>query len=113
VREQRLWHVDIGRARRGDGPTLIENKTYRHRGHSKSDRNRYRTKDEIEEWKSLRDPIAMFETELRQFGVLDEKSITAVREAVDAEIDAGIAFAKDSPSPSTSEVLNYVYTEQQ
>ncbi len=103
----------IDRARRGEGPTLIETKTYRHRGHSKSDRNRYRTKEEIEEWKALRDPISLFETELKQFGIMDDAAIATVRAAVDAEIAAGIAFAKDSPLPSTADVLNFVYTEQQ
>ncbi len=103
----------VERARRGEGPTLIENKTYRHRGHSKSDRNRYRTKEEIEEWKSERDPIALFEAELRQFGIMDENAISEVRNAVEAEIAAGITFAKDSPMPSVADGLNYVYTEQQ
>ena len=103
----------VERARRGEGPSLIETKTYRHRGHSKSDRNRYRTKEEIEEWKALRDPISLFETELKQFGIMDDAAIAKVREAVDAEIAAGIAFAKDSPLPSTADVLNFVYTEQQ
>jgi pyruvate dehydrogenase E1 component alpha subunit len=103
----------VDRARRGGGPSLIETKTYRHRGHSKSDRNRYRTKEEIEEWKALRDPISLFETELKQFGIMDDAGIAKVREAVEAEIAAGIAFAKDSPLPSTADVLNYVYTEQQ
>ena len=102
----------IARARRGEGPSLIETKTYRHRGHSKSDRNRYRTKEEIEEWKALRDPINLFESELKQFGVMDDAAIAKVREAVDAEIAAGIAFAKESPTPSTADVLNFVYTEQ-
>ena len=103
----------VARARRGEGPSLIETKTYRHRGHSKSDRNRYRTKEEIEEWKALRDPISLFETELKQFGIMDDAAIAKVREAVDTEIAAGIAFAKDSPLPSTADVLNFVYTEQQ
>ena len=103
----------VERARRGDGPSLIETKTYRHRGHSKSDRNRYRTKEEIEEWKALRDPISLFETELKQFGIMDDAAIAKVRETVEAEIAAGIAFAKDSPMPSTADVLNFVYTEQQ
>jgi pyruvate dehydrogenase E1 component alpha subunit len=102
----------IARARRGEGPSLIETKTYRHRGHSKSDRNRYRTKEEIEEWKALRDPINLFESELKQFGVMDDEAILRVREAVEAEIAAGIAFAKESPMPSTADVLNFVYTEQ-
>jgi len=103
----------VERARRGEGPSLIETKTYRHRGHSKSDRNRYRTKEEIEEWKAHRDPINLFEAELKQFGIMDDAAIARVREAVEAEIAAGIAFAKDSPMPSTADVLNFVYTEQQ
>ncbi len=101
----------IERARRGEGPTLIESKTYRHRGHSKSDRNRYRTKEEIEEWKELRDPIALFESELRQFGILDDAGITEVRNAVEQDIATAIQFAKDSPMPNTGAVLDYVYTE--
>ena len=102
----------IDRARRGEGPSLIETKTYRHRGHSKSDRNRYRTKEEIEEWKAMRDPISLFEAELTQFGVIDEAGIEAVRKAVDAEIAQGIEFAKTSPAPAAAEGLNFVYTEQ-
>ena len=102
----------VERARRGEGPTLIESKTYRHRGHSKSDRNRYRTKEEIEDWKTRRDPIAKFEGELMQFGVIDAAGIAAVIAAVDAEIAAGIAFAQASEAPAKTEVLNDVYTEQ-
>ncbi|MDE2383805.1 MAG: thiamine pyrophosphate-dependent dehydrogenase E1 component subunit alpha [Alphaproteobacteria bacterium] len=103
----------VERARRGEGPSLIETKTYRHRGHSKSDRNRYRTKEEIEEWKAMRDPINLFEAELQQFGVIDEAGIAAVRAAVEAEIAAGIEFAKTSPAPAAAEGLNFVYTELQ
>ena len=73
-------------ARAGEGPTLIESKTYRHRGHSKSDRNRYRTKEEIEDWMSNRDPITLFESELREFGFIDDKGIEAIRDAVAQEI---------------------------
>ena len=60
----------IARARRGEGPSLVECKTYRTRGHSRSDRNRYRTKEEIEEWKA-RDPIPRFEVELMAHGIAD------------------------------------------
>ncbi|KAA3447228.1 pyruvate dehydrogenase (acetyl-transferring) E1 component subunit alpha [Mesorhizobium sp. SARCC-RB16n] len=102
----------VERARAGEGPTLIESKTYRHRGHSKSDRNRYRTKEEIEDWMSNRDPITLFENELREFGFIDDKGIEAIREAVAREIADGIEFAKTSPSPDVSETGNYVYTEQ-
>lgn len=105
-------HQAIARARAGQGPTLIESKTYRHRGHSKSDRNRYRTKEEIEDWMSNRDPITLFESELREFGFIDDKGIEAIRDAVAQEIAEGIEFAKASPSPDISETGNYVYTEQ-
>jgi pyruvate dehydrogenase E1 component alpha subunit len=101
----------VARARAGEGPSLIECKTYRHRGHSKSDRNRYRTKEEIEDWKTRRDPIKLFETELRDFDIIDEGGIAAIREKVDREIAEAIAFAKDSPAPSSTEVLKFVYTE--
>ena len=103
--------VAIDRARRGEGPSLIECKTYRHRGHSKSDRNRYRTKEEIEEWKTSRDPIQLFEAELQQYGLIDEAGVNAVRSEVETEIAAGIAFAQQSPSPASTAVLEYVYTE--
>jgi pyruvate dehydrogenase E1 component alpha subunit len=105
-------HQAVARARAGEGPTLIESKTYRHRGHSKSDRNRYRTKEEIEDWMSNRDPITLFENELREFGFVDDKGIQAIRDAVAREIADGIEFAKASPSPDVRDAGNYVYTEQ-
>jgi len=101
----------VERARRGEGPTLIESKTYRYRGHSKSDRNRYRTKEEIEDWMTNRDPIMLFENELKEFGVIDQAGIEAVREAVRQEIAAGIEFAKESPMPDVADSGRYVYTE--
>jgi pyruvate dehydrogenase E1 component alpha subunit len=104
-------HRAVARARAGEGPTLIESKTYRHRGHSKSDRNRYRTKEEIEDWMSNRDPITLFENELHEFGIIDRKGVEAIREAVRQEIAEGIQFAKDSPSPDVRDIENYVYTE--
>jgi pyruvate dehydrogenase E1 component alpha subunit len=104
-------HAAVKRARAGEGPTLIESKTYRYRGHSKSDRNRYRTKEEIEDWISNRDPIMLFEADLKEFGIVDDKGIEAIREAVRAEIEAGIEFAKESPSPETSDLEKFVYTE--
>ena len=105
-------HAAVERARAGEGPTLIESKTYRYRGHSKSDRNRYRTKEEIEDWISNRDPIMLFEADLKEFGIIDEKGIEAIREDVRAEIEQGIEFAKVSPSPDISDLERFVYTEQ-
>ena len=86
-------------------------KTYRYRGHSKSDRNRYRTKEEIDDWISNRDPIALFEGDLKEFGIVDDKGIEAVRDSVRAEIEAGIEFAKASPSPEIADLEQFVYTE--
>ena len=105
-------HAAVERARAGEGPTLIESKTYRYRGHSKSDRNRYRTKEEIEDWISNRDPIMLFEADLKEFGIIDEKGIEAIREDVRAEIEEGIEFAKASPSADISDLESFVYTEQ-
>jgi pyruvate dehydrogenase E1 component alpha subunit len=97
------------RARAGQGPTLIECKTYRIRGHSKSDRNRYRTKEEIEEWQS-KDPIRHFELELVARGILAESEIDAIRTSAEAEIAEGIEFARNGTDPVPSEVTRDVYT---
>ncbi len=104
-------HIAIARARAGDGPSLVENVTYRWRGHSKSDRNRYRSKEEIEEWMT-RDPIARFQAELIAHGVLDQAGADAILAAAIADVEAGIAFAKASPAPNVSEVTRYVYAEK-
>lgn len=104
-------HEAVKRARAGEGPTLIESKTYRHRGHSKSDRNRYRTKEEIEDWMTNRDPITLYETQLQEFGVIDQAGIEGIREAVRQEIADAIEFAKASPSPEIANLERYVYTE--
>ena len=82
----------VERARKGEGPTLIECVTYRTRGHSRSDRNRYRTKEEIETWRT-RDPIVLFEGELQSLGLLSKADIEKVRAEVEEEIKEGVAFA--------------------
>lgn len=104
-------HAAIERARAGEGPTLIESKTYRYRGHSKSDRNRYRSKEEIEEWMNARDPISLYEAELMEFGIIDRAGIEAIHGDVEREITAGIEFAKESPAPEIANLEKYVYTE--
>jgi acetoin:2,6-dichlorophenolindophenol oxidoreductase subunit alpha len=99
----------IARARDGQGPTLIECKTYRTRGHSRSDRNRYRTKEEIEEWK-LRDPIGHFEAELVANGIATKDEVAAIFAGADAEIAAGLIFAQNGTDPSPNEGTRDVYT---
>jgi pyruvate dehydrogenase E1 component alpha subunit len=97
------------RARAGEGPTLIECKTYRTKGHSRSDRNRYRTREEIEAWRA-RDPIAAFESELVALGVATQAEIDALAAEAAREVEAGVAFAEASPAPSPENLLENVYT---
>ena len=103
-------HVAIARARAGDGPSLVENLTYRWRGHSKSDRNRYRTKEEIEDWMT-RDPIARFQAELITHGLLDQAAADAIAASAITSVEEGVAFAKASPAPAVTDVTRYVYAE--
>lgn len=98
----------VERARAGDGPTLLECKTYRIRGHSKSDRNLYRTKEEIEAWRS-RDPIARFAGELLDAGRLDAAAIARIEREAQAAIDAALEFAKSSPPPDPAHLTHDVY----
>ena len=100
----------VERARAGDGPSLVESLTYRWRGHSKSDRNRYRTKEEINDWIS-KDPIVRFTGFLIEHGVITEAEADAIEADVEAEIAAAIAFAKESPDPVVADVSRDVYTE--
>ncbi len=87
------------RARTGEGPTLIEAKTYRHGGHHVSDPGLYMPRDELEAWKA-RDPIIV----LRNYIDSDDK-IKAIEEKVDQEIDAAIEFGKSSPDPSVEDFV--------
>ena len=99
----------VERARNGEGPTLIECKTYRLRGHSRSDRNRYRTKEEIESW-AQRDPIQRFEADLLQLGFIDAQEKDKIRADVEAEILAALDFAQASPMPLITDITRDVYT---
>ena len=87
------------RARAGDGPTFIEMKTYRFRGHSMSDPAKYRTKEELESAKE-RDPIVAYELILKERGWLDDETLERYHDEVKAEIEEAIAFAEASdPTP--------------
>jgi len=103
-------HEAVNRARDGDGPSLVENITYRWRGHSKSDRNRYRSKQEIEQWKA-QDPIARFARLLCDHDILNSHDISAMEADVDREIADAIEFAQSSPAPRPEQMTRDVYTE--
>ena len=82
----------------GEGPTLIECKTYRHRGHSASDLRRYRPEDEVEVWLQ-RDPIAQFERLLRERGILDDRRVEQIASESRKCVDEAEEFAINSPEP--------------
>jgi pyruvate dehydrogenase E1 component alpha subunit len=100
----------IARARAGDGPTLLECKTYRYFDHVgvRGMGLTYRTDEELAEWKK-RDPIELFESRLQEQKVLSAADIKAVHDEVAAEIERAIQFAESSPFPDPSAILDDVY----
>ena len=98
----------IERARRGEGPTLLEMKTYRYRGHSRSDPAKYRPDGELDEWKA-RDPILLLGAKLASEGVLSEADQATIRTELQAEIDAAADRASAAPYPTLEETERYVY----
>jgi len=98
----------VARARQGQGPSLIECKTYRWYGHSRSDPRKYRTKEEEAAWKS-RDPIPNFAAWLVESGLCAQEEVDAVEAAAEEAIDAATDFALDSPFPSPDGVAKFVY----
>ena len=83
----------VERARSGGGPTIVESRTYRLQGHSKSDANRYRTRDEIEQWRQ-RCPIVGFERWLLTKGLLTDDDFEQIKADVTREIQDAIEFAE-------------------
>ena len=98
----------VARARRGEGPTLIEAKTYRFRGHFEGDSGTYRPKEEIEEWLK-RDPLKSFKEKLLEMKLLTEKKADEIDQEMLAEIDQAVKFAQESPFPEPEETLENVY----
>jgi acetoin:2,6-dichlorophenolindophenol oxidoreductase subunit alpha len=99
----------IKRARQGEGPSLIECKTYRHRGHFEGDPCVYRDEDELAEWKA-KDPLTRFEKKLMEVGLLDAGKVQAIKNATAEDLAAAVKFAQESPFPDPSEVTEDVYT---
>ncbi len=98
----------VERARRGDGPSLLEVVTYRWRGHSKSDRQVYRTREELKEWQG-RDPIPRFALRLIEADYMQENELDTFREKGREVIEAAVAFADASPEPSVDTIMEGVY----
>ena len=96
------------RAQHGDGPTLIESRTYRIKGHSRSDRQVYRTRDEVRSWAD-RDPILRFGELLVEAGVISPEEIVAMESEANARVEAAVEFAESSPDPDPDTLLDDVY----
>jgi acetoin:2,6-dichlorophenolindophenol oxidoreductase subunit alpha len=100
----------VARARRGDGPTFLALDTYRYHGHHVGDVDRayYRSKEEEQQWRAERDPLALLAVWLEQQGV-DDAELEQIRGEVQREIEAGVEFALAAPYPDESEVDQHVY----
>ncbi|AYQ31047.1 pyruvate dehydrogenase (acetyl-transferring) E1 component subunit alpha [Runella sp. SP2] len=98
------------RARRGDGPTFLEFKTYRYRGHSMSDPQKYRTKEEVEEYKK-RDPIEMTKDRILTNGIATEEELAAIDAKIKQIVEESVKFSEESPWPDPSEIFTDMYVE--
>jgi pyruvate dehydrogenase E1 component alpha subunit len=108
VHEATEWAVD--RARSGGGPSLLEIKTYRFKGHSMSDPAKYRSKQELEDYKK-KDPIEQVLTTLKSNKWITEQEIEAIDEKIKATIEESVQFAEDSPYPEVDELYKDVYVQ--
>ncbi len=97
--------------RNGNGPILLEIKTYRYKGHSMSDPAKYRTKEEVEEYK-MKDPIEVTHSRLIKDKLASEEEIEAINLKITHEIDACVQFAEESPFPDPSEIYSDNYVQE-
>jgi 2-oxoisovalerate dehydrogenase E1 component len=100
----------VSRARRGEGPTIIECKTFRWRGHWAGDSQGYVGKEEVNRWLE-KDPVARLRNKLIEMGQMTEQNAHDIDREAEEEIDAAVAFARQSPYPSPEETLDGVYAE--
>ena len=101
----------VDRARKGNGPTLIEAKTYRWEGHYVGEPRVYRTREEEEKWKK-RDPIQRFEKKLLEMQILDEGRIQQIKEEIGKKVTEALQWALNSPLPSPEDATRFIYTDE-
>lgn len=101
----------VARARKGDGPTLLEMKTYRYKGHSMSDAQTYRTKEEVAEYK-LQDPIEQVLIPIKNNKWATDADLEAIEKRVDDLVAESVQFAEESPFPTPDELYKDVYTQE-
>ena len=99
------------RARKGEGPTLLELRTYRYKGHSMSDPAKYRTKEELEAYKK-RDPIEQVRDAILINKLATEKDLEAIDDKIKKEVEEAVKFAEESPFPDPSEYNHSVYAQE-
>jgi pyruvate dehydrogenase E1 component alpha subunit len=97
--------------RSGKGPVLLEIRTYRYRGHSMSDPQKYRTKDEVEQYKA-QDPIEKVLKTIKTKKYATDAEIEAIEEKIKAIVEESVQFAEDSPFPDPEELYNDVYLQE-
>lgn len=100
----------VKRAREGGGPTLIELKTYRYKGHSISDPQKYRSKEEVDEYKD-QDPISKVLKTILENKYATQEEINAINAKINAIVEESVRFAEESPWPDDSEVMKDVYVD--
>ncbi len=100
----------VSRARRGEGPTFLEMRTYRYKGHSMSDPAKYRSKEEVEEYKA-KDPIESVKETILRKKYATEAWIEEINEKVKAIVDESVRFAEESPLPEAQELYTDVYAQ--
>jgi pyruvate dehydrogenase E1 component alpha subunit len=101
----------VERARKGEGPTLIEAKTYRWKGHSKSDAKKYRTREEEAYWREERDPIANAEKAFIEAGVFSKDEAESIRQNAFDEVEAAVVFAEAGVKPGLDQLLTNVLSD--
>jgi pyruvate dehydrogenase E1 component alpha subunit len=99
------------RARAGEGPTYLVANTYRYRGHSMSDAMKYRTKEELQQWRA-RDPIVLYETRLKEKGLIDDDTLSGYEREIRKIVEDAVKFADESPHPDIAEMYNDIVAEK-
>jgi pyruvate dehydrogenase E1 component alpha subunit len=99
------------RARAGEGPSLLEFRTYRYKGHSMSDPQKYRSKEEVEEYKH-RDPIEQVRHAILDKKIASAQDLDAIEQKVNAQVEESVKFAEESNYPDPSEALKDIYEQQ-
>jgi pyruvate dehydrogenase E1 component alpha subunit len=99
------------RARKGEGPTLLEMRTYRYKGHSMSDPQKYRSKDEVEEYKQ-KDPIEVVLNTIKSKNYASDEELAIIEDRVKDLVEESVKFSEESPWPNPSELYKDVYTQE-